>query len=406
MNQYRDDFPILKCMNRGKPMVYLDSAASTQKPRAVVDAMSHFYYNDYANIHRGIYELSERATRIFESAREDVRRFINARHIEEIIFVRGTTEAINLVAESYGRTHFKTGDEVIVSAMEHHANIVPWVMRDLHLKVIPLLESGECDQAAYRQLFTSKTKLVALTHVSNVLGTINPVREMIQIAHAHGVPVLVDGAQAVPHFAVDVAALDCDFYAFSGHKMYGPTGTGVLYGKRAHLDAMPPYQGGGDMIETVSFDKVTFAKTPNKFEAGTPDIAGVVGLSAAIGYLEKIGMSSIAAHDAVLLADAEKKLSTIAGVRIIGCATKKVGVISFVIEGVHPHDVGTVLDHAGVMVRAGHHCAMPLMKRLGVHATVRASFGIYNDIAEVDALIAAIETAQKMFAGRCLHESA
>jgi cysteine desulfurase/selenocysteine lyase len=398
---WRQDFPILQQSNRGKPIVYLDTAVSAQKPREVIEAISNFYYHDYANIHRGVYELSERATRLYESTREQVKQFINAAHTEEIVFVSGTTEGINLVAQSYGRSDLQAGDEVILSTMEHHSNIVPWHLLTkqigIHLKIIPIADTGALDMDAYQKLFTPRTKMVAVTHVSNALGTINPVKEITAIAHAHGVPVLLDGAQAVQHMPVDVEAIDCDFYAFSAHKLYGPTGVGVLYGKKALLDSMPPYQGGGDMIETVSFANVTYAKAPQKFEAGTPDISGVIGLSAAIKYIQAIGIDTIYKHDQALLAYAEQKLADIPALRIIGTAKPKVGVISFLLDNIHPHDVGTVLDHEGIAVRAGHHCAMPLMERLQIPATVRASFGIYNTEADVDALIAAILLAKRIF---------
>lgn len=398
----RSDFPILQGTNRGKPVIYLDSAASAQKPRQVVDAIADFYFQDYANIHRGIYELSERATKLYENARDQVKKFIHAAHTEEIIFVRGTTEGINLVAQSYGRSRWQAGDEVILSTMEHHSNIVPWYLLKeqigIVLKIIPISDAGAIDMEVYQQLFTPRTKMVALTHASNALGTINPVKKMTAIAHAHGVPVLIDGAQAVPHMPVDVQDIDCDFYVFSGHKMYGPTGIGILYGKTALLDAMPPYQGGGDMIETVAFSQITFAKAPQKFEAGTPDIAGVIGLSAAIHYVQAIGMENIFAHEQALLRYAEPKLLAIPELRIIGTAEPKVGVISFVLDPIHPHDIGTVLDHEGIAVRAGHHCAMPLMERFHVPATVRASFGVYNNEDDIDALIAAIQLSKRLFA--------
>jgi cysteine desulfurase/selenocysteine lyase len=402
ISKLRDDFPVLRGSNRGKPMVYLDSAASAQKPRQVVDAISHFYLHDYANIHRGIYELSERSTKLYEDVREQVKTFLNAADVKEIIFVSGTTAGINLVAQSLGRTEWQAGDEVIISAMEHHSNIVPWYLLKeqigIELKIIPIEDTGTLDLAAYQALFSPRTKLVAISHASNVLGTINPIKEITKIAHAHHVPVLVDGAQAAPHMPVDVQALDCDFYVFSAHKLYGPTGVGVLYGKKALLDAMPPYQGGGDMIETVSFSKVTYAATPQKFEAGTPDIAGVIGLGAAIRYLQNVGMKNIHTYEQALLAYAETKLATIPGLRVIGTAKPKVGVISFVLDAAHPHDVGTVLDHEGIAVRAGHHCAMPLMERFGVPATVRASFGLYNNEHDIDALIAALQLTARMFA--------
>ncbi len=397
----RRDFPILQEMNRGKPLIYLDSASSAQKPLKVVNAISHFYLHDYANIHRGIYELSERASQLYENTREQVKKFIHAAQKEEIIFVRSGTEGINLVAESFGRSRWQAGDEVILSTMEHHSNIVPWYLlkekTGIVLKEIPITESGAMDLEAYKNLFSPRTKLVAIAHASNVLGTINPVKEMIAIAHQHDVPVLIDGAQAVPHMPVDVQDLDCDFYVFSAHKLYGPTGIGVLYGKKALLENMPPYQGGGGMIETVSFSNVTFAKVPQKFEAGTPDIASVIGFSAAIDYVNAIGMETIFSHEQALLYYAEPKLQAL-GVRLIGTAKPKVGVISFVIEGIHPHDLGTVLDHEGIAVRASHHCAMPLMERFQVPATVRISFGIYNQEKDIDALLSAIPLAKRLLA--------
>lgn len=396
----KNDFPILTTLNRGKPVVYLDSASTTQKPLAVIDAIATFYKKDYANVHRGIYELSERATMLYDAARAKVQAFINAKHTNEIIFVRGTTEAINLVAQSYGRSHWQAGDEVILSEMEHHSNIVPWYLlkeqMGIKLKIIPITDEGAIDLDAYQQLFSAKTKMVAVAHASNVLGTINPVKDMAAIAHAHNVPILLDGAQAVPHMSVDVAEIDCDFYTFSAHKLYGPTGTGVLYAKQTYLDKMPPYQGGGSMIETVSFDKITYASAPLKFEAGTPDIAGVIGLDAAIDYVNKIGMQQIADHEQALLNYATKQLM-LPDLRIIGTAPQKVGVISFVMDGIHPHDIGTVLDSEGIAVRAGHHCAMPLMHRYNVPAMVRASFGIYNTEQDVDALVNAIESAKRIF---------
>ena len=398
----RNDFPILAEREHGKPLIYLDSAASAQKPQAVINAISDFYKHDYANIHRGIYELSARATRYYEEARQAVQRFINAKHAEEIVFVRGTTEGINLVAQSFAKQRLQAGDEIILSGMEHHSNIVPWYLLKqelgIELKIIPVLDDGSLDLAAYDALFTPRTKLVALSHVSNALGTINPIAAMISTAHTHQVPVLIDGAQAAPHIPVDVTALDADFYVFSAHKLYGPTGVGVLYAKKHYLDAMPPYQGGGDMIETVAFNRVTFAKAPQRFEAGTPDIAGVIGLAAAIRYVQNIGMHAIAEHEQALLKIAEAALSEITGLRIIGTAKPKVGVISFVINGIHPHDIGTVLDHEGVAIRAGHHCAMPLMERFALPATARASFGIYNNEADIAVLIRGIQSAQRMFA--------
>lgn len=397
----RADFPLLKQTNRGKPLVYLDSSATNQKPQAVIDAINHYYCHDNANIHRGVYEISERTTLNFEKVRSNVQQFINAANSHEIIFVRGTTEAINLVAQSYGRSHLKPHDEIILSAMEHHSNIVPWQLLaeqvGAMLRVIPISDAGEIDLAAYEKLFSERTKIVAITHASNALGTVNPIKQIASIAHANNVPVLVDGAQAFPHMPIDVQDLDCDFYAFSSHKAYGPTGIGVLYGKEKYLERMPPYQGGGDMIETVSFAKTTFNKLPFKFEAGTPDIAGVIGFNAALNYLQKIGMQNIAAHEQALLAYAEKKLSAISGLTIIGTAKQKVGVISFILDGIHPHDIGTVLDDQGIAIRAGHHCAMPVMTRFNIPATVRASFGLYNTEADVDALVQGLEAAQRLF---------
>lgn len=402
MKSYRADFPILNQTNRGKKLIYLDSGASSQKPLQVIKAVSDFYSNDYANIHRGVYELSERSTRLYEATRKKVKAFINAKHEEEIIFVSGTSEGINLVADSFGRMHFKPGDEVILSIMEHHSNIVPWYLLKeklgITLKIIPISDEGCMDLAAYERLFSARTKMVAITHVSNVLGTINPVKKIIEIAHENGVPVLLDGAQAVPHMSVDVQDLDCDFYVFSSHKLYGPTGIGVLYGKKALLEAMPPYQGGGDMIETVSFSKITYAKLPQKFEAGTPDIASVIGMGEAISYLQGIGMESVFAHEQMLLDYAETKLKAIPGLRIIGETKPKVGVISFVLEAIHPHDMATVLDHEGIAIRAGHHCAMPLMERLNLPATVRATLGLYNNEEDIDALVSGIHLAKRLFA--------
>ncbi|OGT37753.1 MAG: cysteine sulfinate desulfinase [Gammaproteobacteria bacterium RIFCSPHIGHO2_12_FULL_37_14] len=394
------DFPALQQQNRGKPMTYLDSASSSQKPRQVIEAMSQFYMNDYANIHRGIYELSERSTQLYENARQQVKKFINAAHADEIVFVHSTTDAINLIAQSYGRSRWQAGDEVILSEMEHHSNIVPWYLLKqqigLVIKVIPVTDSGELDINVYQQLFSSRTKLVALAHASNVMGTINPVKKMVEVAHAHAVPVLLDGAQAIAHTVVDVQDINCDFYVFSAHKLYGPTGVGVLYGKNTLLAAMPPYQGGGGMIETVSFSKISFATCPQKFEAGTPNIAGAIGLNAAIQYIHEIGITNIYSHDQALLNYAEKKFAEISGLRTIGTAHPKIGVISFVLDGIHPHDVGTVLDHEGIAVRAGHHCAMPLMERFNIPATVRISFGVYNTEQEIDVAIQAIHLTKRL----------
>lgn len=397
----RDDFPILKSLNRGKPLVYLDSGASSQKPNAVIEAVSSFYQNDYANIHRGLYELSERATALVEETRKTVKQFINAPTPENIVFVHGTTDAINLLANTLS-VEWKSGDEVIISEMEHHANIVPWMMlkekMGLVVKVVRITDEGELDQSSFQGLLSDKTKLVSLIHVSNVLGTINPIKQLVEVAHAHGVPVLVDGAQAVPHLPVDVIDLDCDFYVFSAHKCYGPTGTGVLYAKSNWMEKLPPYQGGGDMIETVSFERVTYAKGPQKFEAGTPNIAGIIGMRAAIHYLMRLDMAQVYYHEQALLAYALNALSSIEGLKIIGTPRERVGVISFVMEAVHPHDAGTILDHEGVAIRAGHHCAMPLMDRLGLPATVRASFGVYNEKSDVDALVLALHELKRVFA--------
>lgn len=397
----KNDFPILAQKIQGKPLVYLDSAASSQKPTCVLDALHHYYQYAHANVHRGVHTLSERATEAYEIARQTMQKLINAQHVEEIIFVRGATEAINLVAQSYGRPQFKAGDEILLSVMEHHSNLVPWYQLTEQcgaiLKIIPISDSGEIDLAAYQQLFSPRTKMVALTHASNVLGTINPIKKMVQIAHAHQVPVLVDGAQAIPHLPVDVQELDCDFYAFSSHKAYGPTGVGVLYGKLAHLEKMPPYHGGGSMIEQVSFTKITYAKSPAKFEAGTPNIADAIGFAAAVNYLTKIGMPTIMAHEHRLLTYATEQLQKIAGLKIIGTAPNKVGVISFVLDDLHPHDLATILNHAGIAVRAGHHCAMPLMERFKIPACTRVSLGIYNTQADIDALLVGITTAKRLF---------
>lgn len=392
------DFPILQQMSHGKRLVYLDSSASAQKPQQVIDAMLNFYSHDYANVHRGIYELSERATQQYEAARECVRSFIHARLKDEIIFVRGTTEGINLIAEIFGRNEFKADDEIILSVMEHHSNIVPWYFLSekigVKLKIIPISDEGMMDLKAYQALFTDKTKLVAITHVSNVLGTINPIKDMVSMAHAKQVPVLIDGAQAIPHIPVNVIDLDCDFYTFSAHKAYGPTGIGVVYVKQEWLNRLPPYQGGGEMIETVSFNQVKYAKGPMKFEAGTPNIAGAIGLHAAFNYLSAIGMDRVVLHEQALLSYAEQRLASVQGLRIIGTAKPKVGVISFVLRDIHPHDIATILDQEGIAVRAGHHCAMPLMERYQLPATVRVSLGIYNTYADIDALIAGLQLSQ------------
>ncbi len=394
----REDFPILHQSVHGHPLVYFDNAASSQKPRAVIDAISRFYSSDYSNIHRGVHSLSERSTKLYEDGRVKIQRFINAAHSKEIIFTRGTTEGINLVAQCWGRKNLKAGDEILITALEHHSNIVPWQMlceqTSATLRVAPVNDRGEVEPIQ----LTDQTKLVAIAHVSNVLGTVLPVREIVEQAHRHGAVVLVDGAQAVPHAKVDVQELGCDFYVFSSHKLYGPTGIGILYGKAALLDAMPPYQGGGDMIQSVTFEKTTYNTLPYKFEAGTPDIAGVVGLAAAIDYVNEIGIDHIAAYEAELLDYATRALSKVEGLRIIGTAKHKAAVISFVLGDIHPHDVGTILDQQGIAVRTGHHCAQPLMERFCVPATTRASFAFYNTRKEVDALVAGLEKVKKVFA--------
>ncbi len=395
----RADFPILHQKINGKPLVYLDNAASSQRPRSVIDAISTYYEHDHANVHRGVHTLSQRATDAYEGARESVRRFINARSTKEIIFVRGTTEAVNLVAASFLRPRIKAGDEILISWLEHHANIVPWQMlaeqTGAILKVIPISQSGEVDFAAFETMIGPRTKLLALAHVSNALGTIIPVEKFIAVAKRHGVPVLLDGAQAVPHTSIDVQKLDCDFYCFSGHKMCGPTGIGVLYGREALLDAMPPWQGGGDMILSVSFSGTTYNQLPWKFEAGTPNISGVVGLGAAIQYLEALGMDRIAAYEHSLLEYATARLTTVPGLRIVGTAPHKAAVVSFVLEGIHPHDIGTILDSEGVAIRTGHHCAMPVMDFFSIPATARASFAFYNTTPEIDKLVEALLKARE-----------
>lgn len=400
LSAIRKDFPILDREMRGKPMVFLDSAASSQKPEAVVGAMDHYYHHLHANVHRGVYQLSQEATDAYEKARHLVTRFINAPSDKEVLFVRGTTEGINLVASSFGRKFFKEGDEVIISAMEHHSNIVPWQLiceqTGAQLRVIPVSEEGELDMKAYAEMLSEKTKLVAVVHVSNTLGTINPVEQIIELAHAQDVPVLLDGAQAIPHLKIDVQALDVDFYAFSGHKMFGPTGIGILYGKEKWLNAMPPYQGGGEMIETVSFEKTTFNELPHKFEAGTPDIAGAVGLGAAVEYMEALGHEAICQHEHELLVYGMEELKKIEGIRFIGTAKNKASVISFLLDGAHPYDVGTILDQMGIAVRTGHHCTQPLMDQLGIPGTVRASFAVYNTKEDIDRLVEGVKRAAKM----------
>ena len=401
VQRIREDFPILKQIINGKPLIYLDNAATSQKPRAVIDAMNRYYMEENSNIHRGVHYLSELATQSYEAARIKIQRHINAAHPQEVIFVRGTTEAINLVAHSYGRYNFKAGDEIIISAMEHHSNIVPWQLlrdeKDIAIRIIPINDKGELFIDKYEKMFNERTKLVAVVHVSNVLGTINPVKEMIEIAHRNSVPVLVDGAQAVPHMRVDVQNLDCDFYAFSGHKMYGPTGVGVLFGKLNLLEAMPPYQSGGDMIRSVSFEKTIYNDLPHKFEAGTPNIAGGVGMGATIDYINQIDYDAAIQHEHRLMIYATEALLTIKGLRIIGTAKEKSSAISFVLENIHPHDIGTILDDDGIAIRTGHHCAQPLMKCFEVPATARASFGIYNTKEEIDALVKGIYKVIKVF---------
>lgn len=398
----RRDFPILDQKVNGHTLAYLDNAASSQKPVQVIEAVNHYYRHDNANVHRGVHQLSQRATDAYEGARSKVRGFLNAQSDKEIIFVRGATEAINLVAQSFVRPNIEAGDEILISHIEHHANIVPWQMlceqTGAKLKVIPMTETGELDLSGLDDLLNSRTKILAIGQVSNALGTINPLKEIIAKAKAKSIPVLVDGAQAVPHMKVDVQEFDCDFYVFSGHKMFAPTGIGALYGKQALLEAMPPWQGGGDMILSVSFDHTEYNALPYKFEAGTPHIAGAVGLGAAIDYMQDLGIDNIAAHEHALLEIATQRLQQLDGVRIIGTAKQKASVLSFMIEDVHPHDVGTIFDQQGVAIRAGHHCAQPVMQFFGIAATARASFAFYNTEAEIDALVNAIKTTQELFA--------
>lgn len=401
VERVRADFPVLQQTVNGKPLVYLDNSASSQVPQVVIDRGSVYLEQEHSNIHRGVHYLSQRATTAYESAREKVKRFINARESRECIFVRGTTEGINLVMHGYGRKFIGAGDEIIISAMEHHANIVPWQMlceeKGARLRVIPMNDAGELLLDEYDGLLNERTKLVAVVHVSNALGTINPIREMIAQAHKYGVPVLIDGAQSAPHMPVDVQELDCDFYAFSGHKMYAPTGSGIVYGKAELLEKMNPFQGGGDMIKTVTFEKTTYADPPNKFEAGTPAIASQIGLGAAIDYLNGIGREQAAVYEAELLRYATERISAIEGVRIIGTAKNKASVLSFVIDDIHPHDIGTILDQEGIAVRAGHHCAQPVMQRFNVPATARASFAFYNTKEEIDVLARTIERVIEIF---------
>lgn len=401
IQKIRADFPILSREVYGKPLVYLDNGATTQKPRCVVDAITDEYYSVNANVHRGVHFLSQQATELHEASRETVRKFINAGSINEIVFTRGTTESINLLASSFGEAFLHPGDEVIVSVMEHHSNIVPWQLlaerKCINLKVIPMNDRGELLMDEYEKLFTDRTKIVSVVHVSNVLGTVNPIKEMIEIAHKHDVPFLVDAAQSIPHMAVDVQDLDADFLVFSGHKVYGPTGVGVLYGKEEWLNKLPPYQGGGEMIQHVSFERTTFNELPFKFEAGTPDYIGTTGLAKALDYVSAIGLDKIAAYEHELTEYATQRLKTIPGMRIFGEAAEKGSVISFLVGDIHHFDMGTLLDRLGIAVRTGHHCAQPLMQRLGIEGTVRASFGLYNTREEVDVLVAGIERVSKMF---------
>ena len=401
VDKVRADFPVLNQTINGKPLVYLDNAATSQKPQSVIDTLVKYYSTENANVHRGVHTLSQRATDDYEEARDKVKRFINADKDDEIIFVRGTTEGINLISQTYGRSCIGEGDEIIISSMEHHSNIVPWQIlcqeKGATLRVIPVNDLGELVLDDYELLFTAKTKLVSIVHQSNALGTINPAKEIVDIAHGHGVPVLLDGAQAIAHMEVDVRELGCDFYAFSGHKLYGPTGIGVLYGKESILEEMPPYQAGGEMIKSVTFEETLYNVLPNKFEAGTPNIAGAIGLGAAIDYVETLGLEQIAAYESELLQYGTERLSSIEGLKIIGTADRKGSVISFVMEGVHPHDIGTILDAEGIAIRTGHHCAQPLMDRFAVPATARASFAFYNTKEEIDVLVKGIDRVIEVF---------
>jgi cysteine desulfurase / selenocysteine lyase len=397
----RADFPILRRQTRGKPLVYLDNAATTQKPQVVIDAIARYYTEYNANVHRGVHELSEIASEAYEQARRKVAAFVNARHEREIVFTRNATESINLVAHAFGRTHVGAGDEVLISAMEHHSNIVPWQLlceeRGARLRVAPIDDRGELMLDELEKLVTERTKLVSVTHMSNALGTINPVEDIVRIAHRHGVPVLLDGSQAAYHMPVDVRALDCDFYAATGHKLYGPTGMGILYGKEALLESMPPFLGGGDMISSVTFEKSTWNSLPHKFEAGTPDISGAIALGVAIDYIKSIGFSWIGEHEQSLLEYGTEALSGVDGLRLIGTARRKASILSFVLDGVHPHDIGTIVDREGVAVRTGHHCAQPVMERFGVPATARASLAMYNTREEIDVLVRALGRVRELF---------
>ena len=401
VDKIRADFPVLDQMINGNPLVYLDNAATSQKPQSVIDSLVNYYSTENANVHRGVHTLSQRATDDYEEARAKIRRFINAEKDEEIIFVRGTTEGINLISQTFGRSCISEGDEIIISSMEHHSNIVPWQIlcqeKGAKLRVVPVNDIGELLLDEYERLFTANTKLVSIVHQSNALGTINPAKEIVDIAHGHGVPVLLDGAQAIAHLGVDVRDLGCDFYAFSGHKLYGPTGIGVLYGKGSLLEEMPPYQAGGEMIRSVTFEETLYNTLPNKFEAGTPNIAGAIGLGAAIDYIGTIGMDEILVYESELLQYGTDRLSGIEGLKIIGTADKKGSVISFIMEGVHPHDIGTILDAEGIAIRTGHHCAQPLMDRFGVPATARASLAFYNTKEEIDVLVKGIDRVIEVF---------
>ena len=399
--RWRDEFPILQETINGKPLVYLDNAATTQKPRCVIDAETAYYRHTNANVHRGVHTLSQRATDLYEGARGKIQHFLNAASPKEIIFVRGATEAINLVAQSFARPRLGPGDEILISAMEHHSNIVPWQMvceqTGAKLKVVTINDAGDFECESFERLLGPRTRLVAITQLSNALGSIVPVARVIKLAHARGVPVLLDGAQAISHLAVDVQALDCDFYAFSGHKIYGPTGIGVLYGKAALLEEMPPYQGGGDMIRSVTFEKTEYNELPYKFEAGTPNIAGAIGLGAALDFVSSVGIETIAAHEQDLLDYATEHMSAVPGLQLVGTAPQKASILSFTLEGIHPHDIGTILDHAGIAIRAGHHCAMPVMQRFGLSGTARASLALYNTRAEVDALLGGLHKVMEIF---------
>ena len=399
----REAFPILRTTVHGKPLVYLDNAASAQKPRSVIEAEKAVYESYYSNVHRGVHQLSVLSTEAYEAARTKVRDFLHARESREIIFLRGTTEAVNLVAQTYGRSKVGAGDEVLITTLEHHSNIVPWQLlceeKGARLRVAPINDAGEVDLDAFERLLSPRTRMVAVAHVSNALGTINPVKQMVEMAHRRGAPVLIDGAQGVPHLRVDVAEMGCDFYAFSGHKVYGPSGAGVLYGRAELLEAMPPWQGGGEMIASVTFEKTTYNVLPHKFEAGTPNIAGVIALGAAIDYVADLGLEAIAAHEHDLLAYGTRALTAIPGLRLVGTAREKAGVLSFVLDGIHPHDIGTVLDYEGIAVRTGHHCAQPVMERFGLPATTRASLGCFNTREEIDALVGGLHKVQEVFGG-------